>query len=237
MCGCLWDQGCVPSLKAEPVVLPVPTLFPSIPLLIGHFRSQSHILMSHKGKKGAVPKLTHTYTYLQLYKENILACTDLKGFFSESSGEEQENTLHNHLLNLFYPKMKLWKGTPRLGKLSFSSRRGSMHELCVSHLCIYEIQVNKQNICCWTHTWVHTALKSRQRIQYICTTRFTISLGCRCLELKGFFLRVSLGVDPAFTHGSDWRRPAPAGCPHIGLLQPQGQVMWSAQCMRSYWTM
>ena len=145
-----------------------------------------------------------------------------------------------HSLNPFFPpEEKLWKGTLRLGNGSFSSHRASMHALSISHLCIHETQVNKQNIHYQTHTWAHTALRSRQHVHHICTTRLTISL-CNThthththTHWKLQFLSQGFsGCDPASTHENDRQLPASASPPDIGQFLVSGVGPSSQLCVQ-----
>ncbi|MEQ2244824.1 hypothetical protein ILYODFUR_021162 [Ilyodon furcidens] len=101
---------------------------------------------------------------------NAYASTDLLVFlfFFKSSGEEQEDTLLNQI-QFCCPRNYAQQPQGR----EPTSHRGSMHALSVSHLCICEAQVNKQNVLYHTHTRGFLALRGRHCLYFICLTQLS----------------------------------------------------------------
>lgn len=166
------------------------------------------------------------------------AGTDLTVF----SYEQQEKVLHNRSLKPFSPKWShekepwgSWKGFLFFffHFFVFSSRRGSMRALSISHLCISETQVNKQNIRYQTHTWVlctreQTALSMYLHNSPLCNT---CAQCCQCFRAEGFPSQGFSACWPNVLSRKWLTGLAEASGPHIGLLQLRGQLLF----LRSYW--
>lgn len=166
------------------------------------------------------------------------AGTDLTVF----SYEQQEKVLHNRSLKPFSPKWShekepwgSWKGFLFFffHFFVFSSRRGSMRALSISHLCLSETQVNKQNIRYQTHTWVlctreQTALSMYLHNSPLCNVGAQC---CQCFRAEGFPSQGFSACWPNVLSRKWLTGLAEASGPHIGLLQLRGQLLF----LRSYW--
>lgn len=116
----------------------------------------------------------------------------------------------------------------------FSSRRGSMRALSISHLCISETQVNKQNIRYQTHTWVlctreQTALSMYLHNSPLCNT---CAQCCQCFRAEGFPSQGFSACWPNVLSRKWLTGLAEASGPHIGLLQLRGQLLFLRSCWR-----